>query len=59
VPPDAQVRLGTEHDSFEWLSVAAARKRYAWPRERRALDDIEVLLTQGDAGAVEDVLRVC
>jgi 8-oxo-dGTP pyrophosphatase MutT (NUDIX family) len=59
VAPDAGVRLGTEHDSFEWLSLAAARKRYAWPRERRALDDIEVLLAQGNAGAVEDVLRVC
>jgi len=59
VAPDAPVRLGQEHDSFEWLTPTAARKRFAWPRERRALDDIETLLGQGSAGPVEDVLRVC
>ena len=59
VPDDAAVRLGPEHDAFEWLSPAAARARFAWPRERRALDDIEILLSQGNAGAVDDVLRVC
>ena len=53
------VRLGPEHDGFEWLPLAAARGRLAWPRERRALDDIEVLLHGGTAGSVEDVLRVC
>src|SRR4029079_4772257 len=36
---DAAVGLGPEHDGFEWLSPAAARARFAWPRERRALDD--------------------
>lgn len=55
----APVRLGTEHDEFEWLSLDAARLRFAWPRERRALDDIGVLLAGGDAGPVDDVLRVC
>jgi dATP pyrophosphohydrolase len=59
VPPDVRVRLGSEHDGFEWLPPAAARKRFAWPRERRALEDIELLLAQGDAGLVDDVLRVC
>lgn len=54
----AAVRLGSEHDGAEWLPLAAARKRFAWPRERRALDDIAILLADGDAGAVEDVLRV-
>jgi 8-oxo-dGTP pyrophosphatase MutT (NUDIX family) len=58
VAPDAAVRLGSEHDSFEWLTPAAARLRFAWPRERRALDDIETLLGSGDAGPVDDVLRV-
>ncbi|HEY9016106.1 MAG TPA: NUDIX domain-containing protein [Gemmatimonadales bacterium] len=53
------VRLGPEHDGFEWMPLAAARARLAWPRERRALEDIEVLLGNGTAGAVEDVLRVC
>lgn len=55
----ARVRLGPEHDGFEWLSPAAARLRFAWPRERRALDDILTLLASGDAGPVDDVLRVC
>ena len=59
VADDAAVRLGPEHDGFEWLRPAAARARFAWPRERRALDDIEILLSQGNAGAVDDVLRVC
>lgn len=59
VAPDAVVRLGAEHDRFEWLRVAEARLRFLWPRERRALDDILLLLGSGDAGPAEDVLRVC
>jgi hypothetical protein len=59
VSPDAAVQLSPEHDRFEWLLPEAARARFAWPRERRALDDILVLLYGGDAGSVEDVLRVC
>ncbi len=57
--PEAPVRLGAEHDGFEWLTAAAARLRLAWPRERRALDDIESLLANGTAGPVDDVLRIC
>ena len=59
VATDVPVRLGQEHDSFEWLTPGAARARFAWPRERRALDDIETLLGPGSAGSVDDVLRVC
>ena len=59
VAGDATVRLGTEHDKFEWLSLPEARRRFAWPRERRALDDIVTLLASGSAGPVDDVLRVC
>jgi dATP pyrophosphohydrolase len=59
VSQDAAVRLGPEHDRFEWLSPAEAKSRLAWPRERRAVDDIVTLLHGGDAGAVDDVLRVC
>lgn len=50
---------GPEHDAFEWLPPASARARLAWPRERRAIDDIVAMLGTGDAGQLEDVLRVC
>jgi 8-oxo-dGTP pyrophosphatase MutT (NUDIX family) len=59
VEPGAPVRIGVEHDGFEWLRPGAARERFAWPRESRALDDVVALLGGGHAGPVEDVLRVC
>jgi dATP pyrophosphohydrolase len=59
VPRDAEPRLGQEHDALEWLSPEQARARFAWPRERRAVDDIRVLLSQGHAGPLEDVLLAC
>jgi 8-oxo-dGTP pyrophosphatase MutT (NUDIX family) len=59
VAPAAAIRVGPEHDRFEWLPAAEAGRRFAWPREGRALQDAVALLGQGDAGPVEDVLRVC
>lgn len=59
VETGSSATTGAEHDAAEWLSVAAARSRVAWPRERRALDDIVALLADGGAGLLEDVLRVC
>lgn len=59
VAPDAPVRLGPEHDAFDWLPPSQASLRFTWPRERRALDDILMLLQSGGAGMVDDVLRVC
>jgi dihydroneopterin triphosphate diphosphatase len=59
VASDATVRTGVEHDLYEWLPPAEARRRFAWPREARALEDVVALLGAGNAGAVEDVLRVC
>ena len=59
VATDAAVRLGPEHDGHEWLPVAAAGHRFAWPRERRALEDAVALLRTGSAGPVDEVLRVC
>ena len=56
---DAPVRLGSEHDGYEWLTPSAAESRFAWPRERRALEDILALFRGGNAGAIDDVLRVC
>lgn len=55
---DARFVLSAEHDEGVWLSLTAARGRLAWPRERRALEDIEIVLARGDAGPLEDVLRV-
>ena len=59
VAPDTAVRLGPEHDAHEWLAPEDAGARFAWPRERRALEDAVQLLGSGDGGPVEDVLRVC
>ena len=59
VPAGSAVRLGPEHDAHEWLTPAEAGSRFAWPRERRALEDAMHLLGSGDGGAVEDVLRIC
>ena len=58
VAEPATVKLGDEHQRHEWLDAEAARERFAWPREKVALDEIVHLLRSGDAGAVEDVLRV-
>lgn len=52
-----EVTLGDEHDAHAWLTRAAARRRYHWPRERESLDHIEILFKGGDAGQAEDVLR--
>ena len=59
VDPAAVFQLGTEHDTAEWLDLTHAKTRLVWPRERRALEDIAVLLSQGHAGLLEDVLRIC
>ena len=53
-----QLSLSAEHARAEWLGVRAAAQRFAWPREREALAHVRALLGGGDAGALEDVLRV-
>jgi type II secretory ATPase GspE/PulE/Tfp pilus assembly ATPase PilB-like protein/8-oxo-dGTP pyrophosphatase MutT (NUDIX family) len=58
VADDADVTIGEEHQRYEWLSVDAACDRYTWPREAHSLRDAHRLLATGDAGPVEDVLRV-
>jgi type II secretory ATPase GspE/PulE/Tfp pilus assembly ATPase PilB-like protein/8-oxo-dGTP pyrophosphatase MutT (NUDIX family) len=52
------VRLSSEHQRHDWLSVDDAIARFVWPRSRDALSAIASLLASGDAGPVEDVLRV-
>ncbi len=59
IESEAEPVLGPEHDLMAWLPFGDAAARLAWPRERRALDDIAVLLAGGDAGPLEDVLRIC
>ena len=58
VDEPAPITLGVEHQRAEWLPVDAALERFQWPREREALREIAHLLRTGDAGPVEDVLRV-
>ena len=58
VDEPAAITLGIEHQRAEWLTVNEALERFQWPREREALREIAHLLRTGDAGPVEDVLRV-
>lgn len=58
VVDDGAVRLSHEHDAWEWLPLEAARARFSWPRCRRALDDLGLLLADGNAGVLADVLLV-
>jgi 8-oxo-dGTP pyrophosphatase MutT (NUDIX family) len=58
VAEPATVTLGPEHQAHRWLTVDEALATFAWPRERQGLREAVQLLEGGDAGAVEDVLRV-
>ena len=58
VDSQAAATLGDEHQRCEWLSVEEACDRFIWPRSAAALRDAHRLLAGGDAGPVEDVLRV-
>ena len=58
VAPGATVQLSPEHDRAEWLNARDAAGRFAWPRERRAMEDILSIVGGGNAGLLEDVLRV-
>jgi 8-oxo-dGTP pyrophosphatase MutT (NUDIX family) len=58
VAADAAPRLSAEHDAFAWLPPADAVRRFAWPRERRALDDVLSIVGPGGGGLLDDVLRV-
>jgi 8-oxo-dGTP pyrophosphatase MutT (NUDIX family) len=58
VDGESSPRLGPEHDAFRWLTPDEAMEQVAWPRCMRAIKDAVRLLGNGDAGPVEDVLRV-
>jgi dihydroneopterin triphosphate diphosphatase len=56
--PGGDVALGAEHDAAEWLAPDEALARLSWPRSVSALRDAVQVFHAGDAGPVEDVLRV-
>jgi 8-oxo-dGTP pyrophosphatase MutT (NUDIX family) len=58
VAAGAEPRLSAEHDGAAWLPAVEAARRFAWPRERRAVEDILSILGSGDAGLLDAVLRV-
>ena len=58
VAEPADVVIGTEHVRAEWLTVDDALVRYAFPGERASLREVVELLAAGNAGPVDDVMRV-
>jgi 8-oxo-dGTP pyrophosphatase MutT (NUDIX family) len=58
VAADAVIQLSEEHDTLLWLAPADARQRCSWPRAARCLEDAVRLLGEGNAGVLEDVLRL-
>ena len=55
---DAPVTIAGEHQDYAWLSVDEALRRFAFPGERASLREIVELLSAGNAGPVDDVMRV-
>jgi len=58
VDSTAPLTLGPEHSTGMWLLPEAAEERFSWPRSRRVVREVMVLLAGGDAGSLEDTLRV-
>lgn len=52
------VRLGREHGTWRWCDEREAEERLSWPADRTAVREAHQLLAGGDAGALEDVLRL-
>jgi type II secretory ATPase GspE/PulE/Tfp pilus assembly ATPase PilB-like protein/8-oxo-dGTP pyrophosphatase MutT (NUDIX family) len=55
---EGDVRVGSEHQATEWLSVDDALRRFSFPEERESLRVAVELLSGGDAGSVDDVMRI-
>ncbi|MDQ6769089.1 MAG: Flp pilus assembly complex ATPase component TadA [Gemmatimonadota bacterium] len=55
---ESAIILSDEHQRFEWLTLDEACDRFTWPRAAQAIKDAYKLLGAGNAGPVEDVLRV-
>ena len=58
VAEPGEVTIAGEHQRYEWLSVDEALARFGFPAERASLRETVELLAGGNAGAVEDVMRV-
>jgi type II secretory ATPase GspE/PulE/Tfp pilus assembly ATPase PilB-like protein/8-oxo-dGTP pyrophosphatase MutT (NUDIX family) len=58
VAEPAAVVLGPEHRAFEWLRVDEALARFNFPAERESLQTAVALLRAGDAGPIDDVMRI-
>ncbi len=58
VAEPAEVTIAGEHQAHAWLTIDEAMARYGFPAERASLREIVELLSSGDAGAVDDVMRV-
>ena len=58
VDDTSRVLLADEHDGFDWLTAEEAEANLTWPRTRTMLREVFEILKGGDAGTVEDVLRV-
>jgi type II secretory ATPase GspE/PulE/Tfp pilus assembly ATPase PilB-like protein/8-oxo-dGTP pyrophosphatase MutT (NUDIX family) len=54
----ATVTIADEHQRAEWVSVDDALTRFAFPGERASLRELVELLASGDAGPVDDVMRI-
>lgn len=54
----APLALGREHSTAMWVGSDQALSQLAWPATKRCLTDALELLSGGNAGPLEDVLRV-
>jgi hypothetical protein len=52
------LHLGAEHAAGRWVTEAEALESLSWPRARQLVTEALRLLSGGNAGNLEDVLRV-
>lgn len=51
VAPDPEPALSAEHQSHEWLTLDAARRRLVWPGQRQGLDIVHEYIVSGEQAA--------
>lgn len=57
VDSKAEITLGKEHQSYEWLPFDTAKSRLSWPRSRQMLNEIEILMQDKSLDVLGDVIR--